>query len=121
MLERIYKYFLYTSLYYTIKDDEIRSFFYENTRNKYKYWDNKKFDKMFEIVNKKYEDIEKTYTNIFYLSIPEIVILFLKDEKMLNILEEYKKNEENKDNIELDFKNYNFIYQKLHFMYPNRF
>jgi hypothetical protein len=125
MIEKIHKYILYTSLYYTIKDKEIRKYFYENTRNKYIIWDYKKFDKFFELVNKNYDDIEKTYTNIFYLSLPETIILFLKDEKMLSILEKYKKGEGDEgdegDDDENKLENYNFIYEKLHYMYPNRF
>lgn len=120
MIERIHKYILYTSLFYNIKDKEIRNYFYENTRDKYINWDYKKFDKFFELVNKNYDEIEKTYTNIFYLSLPEIIILFLKDEKMLSILEKYKKGEGNDDD-ENKLENYNFIYEKIQSMYPNRF
>lgn len=110
---KIYKYYLYTSLYHQIKDKEIRKYFYEFTKKRYQTWDNVTFNKLFNLVNKKYTDVDKTISNFFYISTPEIIILFLKDEYILHILEKYR--EENKE------PDYHYIYSKLHIMYPNRF
>jgi hypothetical protein len=114
MFEKFYKYFLYTSLYHQIKDSEIRNYFYEFTKSKYQRWDAVIFNKLFQIINKRYIDIEKTVSNFSYISYPEILILFIKDDYMLAILEKYKKNKKYKNN-------YKFIYNKIHVMYPERF
>jgi hypothetical protein len=66
------------------------------------------------LINKRYIDIEKIISNFNYISYPEILILFIKDDYMLAILEKYKKNKKYK--IE-----YGFIYNKIHTMYPERF
>ena len=81
MFEKLYKYFLYTSLYHQIKDSDIRNYFYEFTKSRYQRWDTVMFNNFFQLINKRYIDIEKTILNFSYISYPEILILFIKDER----------------------------------------
>ena len=92
MFQKIYKYILYNSLYYTIKDLQVQKNFYNITKNNYQNWDFKFFDKLFFMVNKSYNEIEKNSTNIFYMSFPPFMVLFLNDKKFVDMIKDYYKN-----------------------------
>jgi len=89
--------------------------FLELTKDKYMLWDSYVFNSLFEFINKKYNEVDKTYFNISMLSLDFIGILFIKDEDFLKIMDLWwnKRNEDDENHV--------YLIKKLNFLYPHRF
>ena len=89
--------------------------FIDLTKNNYTEFDSFIINTLYDFINKKYSDVSKTNVNISLLSIEFIMILFIKDEDFLKIVDLWlgKRN--------YDTEKYDYLINKLIFLYPQRF
>ena len=112
MFNSITKYINYKIITSSIKDEDIKKIFINATRNNYMNWDSFVFDNLYDFINKKYKEINKSNKNILMFSNEFILILFIKDEDFLKVLDIWWPERD---------ENYNFLINKLSFLYPDRF
>lgn len=112
MFDSITKYINYKIITSSIKDEDVKKIFIDATRNNYMNWDSFIFDSLYDFINKKYKEINKSNKNILMFSNEFILILFIKDEDFLKVLDIWWPERD---------ENYNFLINKLSFLYPDRF
>jgi len=112
MFDSITKYIHYKIITFLIRDEDIKKIFINATRNSYMNWNYYIFNSLYDFINKKYSEINKNNTNILLFSNEFIIILFIKDEDFLKVLDLWWPERD---------ESYNFLIDNLIFLYPERF